>query len=66
MAKYLHNFRVSLDSTNYEGAVGACVGRQSGEYVVAKSRRIAFHDAKTLDEKYAFEVDQGENYLKQK
>lgn len=66
MAKYKHNFSVLLDNENYEGAIGACIGRQSGEYVVARKQRIAVHDGKTLDEKQQFYIGQDENFIKQK
>ena len=51
MAKYLHNYAITLDATNYQSAVASCIGSsdsQQSEYVIAKKENISILDTTTL------------------
>lgn len=44
--KHAHNFKVALTKKNFEGAVGANLGRR-GEYVLADKYTFSIHEAKS-------------------
>jgi hypothetical protein len=46
--KYFHNFKVQLNTTNYEGAIGENL-ESSGQYITAVAQQIGIYDNKTFE-----------------
>ena len=53
--KYFHNFKVAITSTNYEGAIGADLGK-TNEYVLAEKTKLCLYNNATFERKYSLEV----------
>lgn len=53
--KYYHNFKVAITSKNYEGALGANLGK-TNEYVLAEKTKLCIYDNSTFDCKYQVDV----------